>query len=108
MASYTGPGTILGGLPIIADVSWGTDWYGEGYAEIDAIYWRKRDGSKGKQISQTIFDRAEIYDSYFSNLVEQLSEHCMSEAAEACGETYPEPQEMISLDLDAPNLGDLP
>lgn len=34
MASYTGQGTILGGLPVIADVSWGTDYWGEGYAEI--------------------------------------------------------------------------
>ena len=44
MAHYTGEGTILGGLPIIAEVSWGTDHWGEGYAEIEAIYWRQRDG----------------------------------------------------------------
>ncbi len=86
MASYTGQGTILGGLPVIADVDWGTDYWGEGYAEIEAIYWMKRDGSKGKPIPQSVFDRAEKYDNYFSSLIEQLSENAAYEAAHADGE----------------------
>jgi hypothetical protein len=86
MSSYTGRGTILGGLPVVADVDWGTDYWGEGYAEISAIYWMKRDGSKGKPIPQSVFDRAEAYDSYFSSLVEQLSEQAAYEAAEHEGE----------------------
>lgn len=98
MASYTGEGTILGGLPVIAEVSWGTSWEGEGYAEIDAIYWRKRDGSKGGAIPQAIMDRAEKYDSYFSCLIEQLSEQAAYEAAVARGEAYPGEQAMIPLD----------
>ena len=104
MSSYTGPGTILGGLPVIADVSWGTDYWGEGYADIDAIYWRKRDGSKGKPIPQHILDRAEKYDSYFCSLVEQLQEHCIYEAAVARGEEYPEPQELIPLEIGTIDL----
>lgn len=86
MSSYSGQGTILGGLPVIADVDWGTDYWGEGYAEISAIYWMKRDGTKGKPIPQKVWDRAEIYDSYFSSLVEQLSEQSAYEEAAERGE----------------------
>jgi len=86
MSYYIGRGTILGGLPVIAEVSWGTDYWGEGYAEIEQIYWMKRDGTKGKPISRKVFDRAEIYDSYFCSLVEQLSEQA---AHEADGEAKP-------------------
>ncbi|MCK9361767.1 hypothetical protein M0Q28_06125 [Patescibacteria group bacterium] len=93
MSHYTGRGAILGGLPVIAEVSWGTDYWGEGYAEIEQIYWMKRDGTKGKPISQKIFDRAEIYDSYFSCLVEQLSEQA---AHEADGEA--EPLDLVTLE----------
>lgn len=82
MASYTGRGTILGGLPVIAEVDWGTDYWGEGYADISQIYWIKHDGSKGKPIPQKVFDRAENYDSYFSSLIEQLSEQCAHEQYE--------------------------
>lgn len=74
MSTYHGAGTILGGLPIIAEVSWGTDYWGEGYAEVEAIFWMKRDGTAGKPVSQKIWDRAEKYDAYFSCLVEQLQE----------------------------------
>lgn len=82
MSRYTGFGTILGGLPIIADVDWGTDYWGEGYAEIEAIYWMKKDGTKGKPIPQKVFDRAELYDSYFSSLIEQLSDAAAHESDE--------------------------
>lgn len=58
----------------------------------------KCNGSKGKPISQKVFDRAEAYDSYFCNLIEQLQEHCVAAAAEARGEVYPEPCELIPLD----------
>lgn len=92
MASYTGQGTILGGLPVIADVSWGTNYWGEGYADVDAIYWMKRDGSKGKAIPQHLFDRAEKYDPYFSRLTEQLSDQAAYEARD------PADDEMVLLD----------
>jgi hypothetical protein len=78
---YTGEGTILGGLPVIADVYWGhSPWDGEGFAEIVEIYWRKRDGSKGKPIPTHLRDRAEKYDRYFCGLIEQLQDHCIHEA----------------------------
>ena len=97
MASYTGPGTILGGLPIIAEVFWGTDYWGEGYSDIIAIYWRKRDGTKGKKVSQAIFDRVWEHDPYFCSLVEQLQDECAAERAQANGEAYPPASELVSL-----------
>lgn len=70
------PATILGGLPIIADVSFGRDdWSGEYWAEVDNIYWQKKDGTAGKQIPQKVYDRAEAYDSGFCNLTEQANDY---------------------------------
>lgn len=80
MSRYRGPGTILGGLPIIAEVSWGYDSFNmEHWAEIEAIYWQKRDGSVGKEIPVSVRDRAARYDSYFCNLIEQLNEQAASQ-----------------------------
>lgn len=107
MSHYTGQGTILGGLPVIADVSWGTDYWGEGYAEIEAIYWIKHDGTKGKPIPQKVFDRAEAYDSYFSCLVEQLSEQASYEASERERQEQGLP-EMVSLDPTELNEQEIP
>jgi hypothetical protein len=73
-----GPGTILGGLPVIAEVSFGVSDGPDGrdyWAEVDTIYWMKRNGSKGKAIPQHIRDRAEKYDYYFCNLIEQVQDH---------------------------------
>lgn len=67
--------TILGGLPIIADVSFGYDSYAmEHWAEVDAIYWRKRDGTAGKKISDRVRDRAEKYDPSFCGVIEQAND----------------------------------
>ena len=75
-----GPGTILGGLPVIAIIEHGKDadtpnGPGEYWAEAQAIYWRKRDGSKGAEIPEHIIIRAEKYDSHFSTLIEQVEDH---------------------------------
>lgn len=83
----TRPTTILGGLPVIAEISFGKDadtpnGAGEHWSEVGAIYWRKRDGSAGKEISESIRDRAEKYDPYFCNLVEGVCEELAYEAAE--------------------------
>lgn len=70
------PGTILGGLPVIADVAFGIDgWTGEGWSEVEHIYWQKKDGTAGKEIPLHLRDKAEKYDPYFSNLTEQVGEH---------------------------------
>jgi hypothetical protein len=75
----SGPGTILGGLPIIADAAFGQDWDGEYWSEVEHIYWMKKDGSAGKEIPAHIRDRAEKYDPYFSCLTEQISDHLAHE-----------------------------
>lgn len=96
MSGYTGPATILGGFPVIATVHWWVDdWTGEGDFSIESICWMKRDGTAGKPVSQKILDRAERYDPYFCDLYEQLNEAAAAEAAEARGEEYPPPEELI-------------
>ena len=71
-----GLGTILGGLPIAADVSFGYDDFTlEGWSKVNHIYWLKHNGEPGKEIPQHIFDRAEKYDPYFCSLMEQVSEY---------------------------------
>lgn len=79
------PATILGGLPVIAEVSFGKDsdtpsGPGDYWAEVENIYWMKRDGSKGREIPKHLWDRAEKYDRYFGSLTEQVSDHLAHEA----------------------------
>lgn len=81
------PGSILGGLPVIAEICFGYDSgtpysTGGGYAEVDAIYWMKRNGSKGKMIPDHLKERAEAYDPYFAELIERATEHLIAEADE--------------------------
>ena len=73
--SYSGPGTICGGLPVWATVAWSDDIYtGEISAEITEIRWLKRDGKPGGHIPQKVWDRAEKYDPYFCALTEALGD----------------------------------
>jgi hypothetical protein len=38
------PVSVLGGLPLIAEVSWSTDYFtGECDSSVDCLYWQKRD-----------------------------------------------------------------
>lgn len=99
-----GPATILGGLPVIAEVSYyrGDGWSTDDDAEVDALYWRKRDGSKGKPLPQHIIDRAEAKDPYWHcDVIEAVSDHLAHEAWErqlrtqiahhaTCSPDYPE------------------
>lgn len=75
--------TILGGLPVWVEVSFGYDEFaGEHWAEVQKIWWRKRDGSRGKEVTQKVFDRALNYDSYFGNLIEQANEELAQQSWE--------------------------
>lgn len=78
--SIEGPGTICGGLPVIAKV-WFTqgDGWSDPDAGVDAIYWQRRDGTKGKEIPQKVYDRAEAMDYGLSNLIEQVFDHVAHE-----------------------------
>lgn len=89
----SGPGSILGGLPVIADVwfSRGDGWMTDDDAGVDCIYWMKRDGSKGKPIPQHLRDRAEAYDPYFCNLIDQVTDYLIHEDEDE----PPEPVELF-------------
>lgn len=87
-----GPATILGGLPVIAYVSFGIDDGPNGrdyWASVEHIYWRKKDGTKGKEIPQHLRDRAEKYDPYFATIVEQINDYL---AYQADPEKFDNPQ----------------
>lgn len=75
-----GPGTILGGLPVIAVIDFGKDedtpiGPGEYWSEVRSLHWRKRDGTKGAEIPDHIVERAEKYDYAFCDLCEQVFDH---------------------------------
>jgi hypothetical protein len=95
------PATILGGLPVMAEVSFTTDYWGEHDATVDQLYWLKRDGTAGKPISRKIRDRAEKYDYGLCNVIESVSEQLAYEASEAERLKKGEP-EMVLFDLGAP------
>lgn len=96
--------TILGGLPVVADVSFGKDadtpdGPGEYWSAVNALYWCKRDGTKGKEIPEHLRDRAERYDPYFWNLLEGICEELAYEASEQRRIASGEP-EMVPFDTE--------
>jgi len=85
------PATILGGLPVWADVHWGKDadtpnGAGDYWAEVEDICWRKRDGSRGKSITQKVWERAENYDCYFCHTIEEVEDYLDHQTREREGE----------------------
>jgi hypothetical protein len=58
------PIEVFGCLPAIVHIEAGRDWDGEDWVSIEHIWWRKRDGSKGKEFSKQLFDRAIEEDQY--------------------------------------------
>lgn len=68
--------SVLGGLPVIADVWFsGPDYFGEYDAGVNALYWAKRDGTKGKEVSQKIYDNLDKRDPYWqADVTERVSE----------------------------------
>jgi len=71
------PVTVMGGLPLIADV-----WFtrGDGYSTdddggVDALYWCKRDGTAGKEISEAMYERISKRDEWWeAHVTEQASD----------------------------------
>ena len=69
--------SILGGLPVIAVVTFtrGDGWEIDDDAHVDHLYWVKRDGAKGKEVSQKIYDKLDKRDPYWqADVTEQVSE----------------------------------
>jgi hypothetical protein len=79
-----GRGTICGGLPVIAHVTFtrGDGWTTDDDAEVDEIYWMKKDGTKGKPIPEHLRERAEKQDYLLCNLIEQVSDYLAYEQYE--------------------------
>lgn len=80
------PVRICGGLPVIAEVFFDQDYWGEHDATVEAIYWMKKDGTAGSQVSQKVYDRAEKYDCQFSSLVDQVNDWCAMQEPEESNE----------------------
>lgn len=75
--------TILGGLPIVADVTFGKDadtpnGPGEYWAEVEALYWQKHDGTKGKEVSQAVYERCHRWDNYWQAYVTEEANEWLS------------------------------
>lgn len=72
---YEGPGEILGGLPVYAKLYACRDYFGEVDVQVVSIHWVDKDGNPRGEISQKVYDKAEEYDPYFSDLIYQVDEH---------------------------------
>lgn len=82
--SCEGTSTILGGLPVWVVISCGRDYFsGEFWSEVDSIHWLTRKGTKGKEIPDHLYDRAEKYDQSFCMLMESIFEQLAYEKYEA-------------------------
>jgi hypothetical protein len=95
-----GPATVLGGLPVIAVCTFGKDsdtpnGPGEYWAEVDTLHWRKRDGSKGAEVSLKVYDRLEKLDPYWQcNVTDQVSDWLTYQQGERGRES-----EMLQLEM---------
>lgn len=70
----SGPATILGGLPVIAEVWFsGPDYQGEYDAGVDGLYWQRSDGSAGSPLSEKIMKR--LPDYWQGDVLEQVSDY---------------------------------
>lgn len=75
--------TILGGLPVIAEVTFtrGDGWEIDDDAIVDCLYWIKSSGSRGKPVPESIYTRLEKADPYWqASVIEQVSEVLVWEA----------------------------
>jgi len=78
--------TILGGLPVIAEVSFyrGDGWSTDDDARVDGLYWRRANGKRGKPVSEAIYAKLEKRNPCWdSDVIEQASEQLAAEAYEA-------------------------
>lgn len=69
--------TVLGGLPVWAEVSFyrGDGWTTDDDAQVDGLYWLRRDGSKGAPLSSKMLDRLEKRDHFWEcGVIEQVTD----------------------------------
>lgn len=85
---------MLGGLPLWAECSFSRgDGWGDDDCSVDALYWLKRDGTKGKEVSQKIIDRLDKDPCWESDVCLLVSEQAAYEAdANMTGDERYEPR----------------
>lgn len=85
MSFHGAPATILGGLPVWAEVSFGRGdgWTTDDWAEVEGLYWLTRKGKKGAPLSQKILDRLDKIPYWQADVTEQVSEAAAAEYWEA-------------------------
>lgn len=77
MRTLSGPATILGGLPVFA-VCWftrGDGWTQDDDCGVEGLYWLRRDGSKGKELPQSVLDRLEKVSFWEAGVCEMVCDH---------------------------------
>lgn len=103
-----GPATVLGGLPVWAEVwfSRGDGWTTDDDAGVDQLYWLKRDGTKGKPLSQKIMDRIEKEDYWECDVIDKVSDYLAHEQWIAeHGDVEPEPFKFDTGSAPDPEVG---
>lgn len=78
MNKLEGPAQILGGLPVFARCWFtrGDGWTTDDDCGAESLHWLKRDGTAGKELSQTILDRLEKKHQYWeADVCEQVVDH---------------------------------
>lgn len=69
------PATVLGGLPVVAEVWFsGPDYEGEYDAGCDGLYWPKRDGTRGAPLSEKVMARVEKESFWDAYVIEQAND----------------------------------
>jgi hypothetical protein len=69
------PVTVLGGLPVIAEVWFsGPDYFGEYDAGVDSLSWQKHDGSIGSPLSEKVMARIEKDPYWQAYVTEQAND----------------------------------
>lgn len=78
MNTLEGPANILGGLPVFARCwfSRGDGWTTDDDCGVTSLHWLKRDGTAGKELSQTIINRLDKKHPYWeAGVCEQVVDH---------------------------------
>jgi hypothetical protein len=77
MNNLRGPATILGGLPVWAECWFtrGDGWTTDDDCGVDALYWLRRDGTKGAPLPQKIIDRLDKTGHWEASVCEAVCDY---------------------------------
>jgi hypothetical protein len=81
--TLSGPVTVLGGLRLWAEATYTVDYWGECHSGVSGLYWLKRNGTRGKEVSQKFIDGLEKRQRWWEDDVcLELSEEAAYRASE--------------------------